>query len=108
MTETTIIDEITAGQGIPLAKAARSYSIHPCTIWRWAKEGLPDGRGGRVHLRMVKVGKKFFTTNSAVREFFASLPATGMEPTAPPVRTPSKRERDSARARENLKRKYKI
>lgn len=72
------------------------------------QKGLPSGYGVRVKLEAIKRGKKWLTSRAAVERFFAALPASTPTPTAPPIRTPSKRERGSARAEQTLKNKYGI
>ena len=105
--ENDIISDIAAGNSITLIELARQQKTNPSTVFRWVQKGLPSGYGVRVRLEAIKRGKKWLTTAAAVARFFAALPASAPSP-AMPIRTPSKRERDSARAKQALNDKYGI
>jgi len=98
--------EIAAGGGMPLIELARQQQTAPSTCFRWARKALPDGRGGRVFLEAVRRGKKWLTSSAAIARFFARLEHS-VTPT-PTIRTASKRERDSARAKQALNEEYGI
>ena len=92
--------------GLALVTAA----VSPSTAFRWMMRGLSDGRGKRIRLQAVRRGKIWLTSRAALERFLSALPHSQSEstPTAAPIRTPSKRERDSARAEQTLKNKYGI
>jgi Protein of unknown function (DUF1580) len=91
-----------------LIELARRYHTAPSTCYRWVQKGLPDLGGRRVFLEAIRRGKKFLTSSAAVARFFARLEYA--HPTPPPsnIRAPTKRERDSARARKELQDQYGI
>lgn len=106
--ENDIINAIASGHGITLIELARQHSVDPSTVFRWVLKGLPGGAGGRIRLAAVKRGKRWLTCPVAVARFFAALPASTPTPTAPPIRTPSRRQKDSNRAKKALNAKYGI
>jgi hypothetical protein len=108
MTENNIIAEIAAGRGISLIELARQHSVNPSTAFRWVLRGLPAGDGTRVRLEALRRGKRWLTTAAAVARFFGALPTSTPPPTAPTIRTPVKRERETARAKRILATKYGI
>jgi transposase-like protein len=101
-----LADEIASGDAVTLRDVARRFGVDPSVAFRWMQKGLPDGRGGRVRLACIRRGR-WLTSESAVRRFFAALPQS--EPTAsepPPIRTPAMRERDTERAKNELRDTY--
>ena len=100
--------EIVNGDSITVIDIARQFSVSPSTAFRWLMRGLPDGRGERIRLAAIKRGKIWLTSRAALERFLSALPASTPTHTAPPIRTPSKRERDSARAEATLKSNYGI
>jgi hypothetical protein len=100
--------EIAGGDKLTLQEISRQFEVNLSTSLRWLLRGLPDGRGGRVRLEAVRRGKLWLTSRAALARFFAALPQAGATPTASPARTPTKRERDSARAKKILEQKYGI
>lgn len=109
MTESqNLAEEIAAGNGITVPQVAHQQRANPSTIFRWVQKGLPDGKGNRVRLEAIRRGKAWYTSRSAVARFFARLPQSQNTSTAAPVRTPSQRERDSARAAKLLRDNYAI
>lgn len=96
--------EIVAGDSIPLKKLARQCHTAPSTCFRWVTKGLTDINGQRVFLEAVRRGKLVLTSSAAIARFFALLEYS--KPAPPPIRTPTKRERDSARARKELRDQY--
>jgi hypothetical protein len=110
---TTILEidlpgEIAGGDSLRLIDLARRFNVCISTCFRWVAKGLPTGNGSRVRLEAIKRGKCWLTSEAAVKRFFAALPQSEQTPAAPPIRTPSKRERDSALAEKVLQEKYGI
>lgn len=67
-------------KSISLAAAARTLlpqptgrPLSPASQHRWASRGVLAGDGTRVVLETVRVGRAFFTTESAVRNFLNEL-----------------------------------
>ena len=108
ITAIDLADEIASSGGITLTELAHQHRTNPSTTFRWAQKGLPSGYGVRIRLEAIKRGKKWLTSQAAVKRFFAALPASTPAPTAPPIRTPSKRERDCDRAKKQLSDKFGI
>lgn len=109
----TILDidlaaEIAAGDSLRLIDLARRFDVCMSTCFRWVVKGLPTGDGTRAKLAALKRGKSWITSEAAVARFFASLPQSESAPTTALLRTPSARERDSARAEAALKDRYGI
>ena len=98
--------EIVAGDALKLLDVARQFGVHSSTVLRWLLRGLPDGRGERIRLAAVKRGKTWLTSRAALERFLEALPHSAPTSGTPPIRTPTKRERDSARATAALKNKY--
>jgi hypothetical protein len=96
--------EIVAGDAITLIELARQYHTAPSTCFRWVRKGLTDVNGHRVFLEAVRRGKLVLTSSAAVARFFALLEYS--KPVPPPIRTPTKRERDSAQVRKELQEQY--
>ncbi len=78
---------------IPLREAARSLpSTRPgkrvsySTLWRWSAKGLADGR----RLQILKVGGGLYVSRAALAAF---AQPRGVDPAAPPIRTPAQRRR---------------
>jgi hypothetical protein len=66
---------------------------------RWGHRGVPDGRGGRIYLRIERLPGRWVTTDAAVDEFIAALTAARLGRTAqPPDRAPTARGRSHAAA----------
>jgi hypothetical protein len=65
---------------------------HVSTLWRWCKRGV---RG--VRLETYVVGARRFTSTEALQRFAAATSAAANGEAAP-IRTPSQRERDIAKA----------
>jgi hypothetical protein len=106
--ELDLATDIANGNGITLAELARKHGMNPSTCFRWVCKGLPGSNGLRVRLAAVRRGKKWLTSAAAVKQFFGALPTSTQVAAAPPIRTPSQRERDTARAREPLQKQYRI
>ncbi len=102
-----LASEIIAGDSITILEIARQFSVSPSTAFRWIMRGLPDEHGERTRLQAIRRGKVWLSSRAALQRFLAALPASPAS--APPqVRTPSRRERDSARSQATLKTKYGI
>lgn len=76
--------------------------VHTSTALRWILRGLPCPSGKRVRLEAIRVGGHWVTTREAVQRWSEALtPRLDDDPAAAP-RTPSQRERASARAARRL------
>lgn len=71
---------------------------HVSTIWRWVSRGV-----GGVRLETISSGGRRFTSREALRRFVTATTAAA-NGLAPPTRTPRRRRRDGAQAREILRR----
>lgn len=90
---------------IALAEAARLFPgargasrANPSTVYRWCVRGCKTADGRRVHLEHLRAGSRVFTTTAAVARFIDALSAPTDLATAPVVRTPATRRRDSEAA----------
>jgi hypothetical protein len=106
--EIDLPSEIAEGDSLRLIDLARRFDVCISTCFRWVVKGLPNGNGGRVRIEAVKRGRSWITSEAALARFFASLPRSESTPTIATIRTPSRRERDSARAEASLKNNYGI
>jgi hypothetical protein len=102
----TLAAEIAAGDLLRLRDVAERFDVDPSVAFRWMQRGLVDGKGGRVRLEALRFGRSWRTSEGALRRFLAALPHGGSVPAYATIRTPSNRERDSARAVETLRAKY--
>lgn len=102
----TLAAEIASGDSVRLMDLARRFGVNTSTVFRWIMKGLPSGNGTRIQLEALRRGKSLITSEKAVERFFGALPQSA--PTAPATRTPSQRERDSARAKQQLHDTYGI
>lgn len=100
--------EITSGDSITLLDISRQFSTAPSTALRWVLRGLPDGNGGRIRLEAIRRGKPWLTSRAALQRFLSRLPQSAPSTSAAPTRTPTQRERDSARAKQQLHDTYGI
>lgn len=100
--------EIVAGDAITLLDIAQQFSVNPSTCLRWLMRGLPNGRGERVRLAAIKRGRVWLTSRAALGRFLGAMPQYHSAPPAPPIRTPTQRDRDSARAQQQLADRYGI
>src|SRR5262249_24944074 len=80
--------------------AKNGRELPPAIFTRWHLSGLkaPDGR--RVHLKALKLGRGWFTTDAWIEEFVNDLNPQATTTPAPP--TPPKRLRDSQSAARRL------
>jgi hypothetical protein len=106
--EIDLAAEIAAGDSLRLIDLARRFNVCVSTCFRWVCKGLPTSDGSRVKLEALKRGKSWISSEAAVARFFGALPQSKATQTTPSIRTPSQRERDSARARQTLNEKYGI
>ena len=104
----SVAAEITSGDSITLRDISRQFSTAPSTTLRWVLRGLPDGHGGRIRLEAIRRGKPWLTSRAALQRFLSRLPQSAPGTSAAPIRTPSQRERDSARAKQQLHDAYGI
>ena len=104
----TLAAEIASGDSVRLIDLSRRFNVNTSTIFRWIQKGLPSGHGTRIQLEALRRGKSLITSEKAVERFFGALPKTGETTPATPTRTPSQRERDSARAKQQLHDTYGI
>jgi hypothetical protein len=107
----SVLSEIVAGRGLSLSQAARRFPsarlgrpVHSSCVWRWMREGvrLPGGR--TIRLECARVAGRWLTSEPALERFLAAqTPSTGSAPASTP-RTPTARQRASARAAAELDR----
>jgi hypothetical protein len=100
--------EIASGDAVRLIELARRFNVNVSTTFRWVQKGLPSGHGVRVRLEALRRGKSWITSERAIKKFFGALPTSTPAPPSLPIRTPSKRERDCARAKQAINEKYGI
>lgn len=92
---------------ISFSQAATRFPAHrgrngcsPSCVFRWATQGvlLPDGH--RLRLEAIKLASRWLTSEQAVTRFIeAQIEAcTPEDLKAPPVRTPTQRQRAGERA----------
>ena len=103
-----LIEEIAAGEGESLSRAARrlpsSRRSRPVTISclvRWVTAGVRLPSGDRVRLEAARCSGRWLTTPGAIRRFLAAQ-TPDLTAALPAPRSPSKRERDQARAKAQL------
>jgi len=107
-----LLSEIEAGEGEPLARAARRVPStrqgRPVTLsclLRWVLHGVRGPGGRRVRLEAARLAGRWITTPAALRRFVvAQTPPLDAEP-APTPRTPARRLSDSERASRELERR---
>ena len=108
ITTQTVIDEITAGQGIYLSRAARLMPCYrrsrPVTlscVLRWITDGVRGPSGKRIHLGAARLSGKWVTTPGAIERFIAAQTPAEYVP-GPAPRTPTQRQRAAAAAEKQL------
>jgi hypothetical protein len=107
-----LLSEIEAGEGEPLARAARripstrqSKPVTLSCLLRWVLSGVRGPGGQRIRLEAARLANRWITTPGALRRFVAAqTPPTPTEE-APAPRSPTKRQRASERAAEELGRR---
>jgi hypothetical protein len=104
-----LLEEIEAGQGETLTRAARRLPRtrldKPVTLScliRWVLQGVQGPGGRRVYLEAARLAGKWVTTPGAIRRFVeAQTPRLGAED-APAPRSAARRHRASERAGKEL------
>jgi hypothetical protein len=107
-----LLSEIQAGEGEPLARAARRIPSarqgKPVTLsclLRWILSGVRGPGGQRIKLEAARLANRWLTTPGALRRFVeAQTPALDRRP-PPAPRSPSRRRRESEAASDLLARK---
>jgi hypothetical protein len=101
----TLLQEIAAGEGEYLARAARRMpSVRQgkrttlSCILRWVLDGVKGPDGSRIKLEAARLAGKWVTTPGAVRRFIAAQTPRDPEAPAPVPRTPGHRRRAAERA----------
>jgi hypothetical protein len=104
-----LLQEITEGQGMKLAQAAKLFPPYrlgrPVTIScliRWICDGIRTPGGGRVKLEAARLGKRYLTTKPAVKRFLAAQAAEAAPAAGPAPRPPAGRKRASDHAADEL------
>jgi hypothetical protein len=96
-----------------LKQAARRFvsqrtggPVHVSAVLRYMLKGVPTAAGGRIKLAAWRHPGGWVTTEPAIREFIDALTRDrlGLEPAAPPVRTPLTRRREAEKADGELER----
>jgi hypothetical protein len=112
-----IHQEVLTGEGLYLAQAAkllpryrRDKAVNPSTLFRWATVGVKLMSGERVRLEVVRIAGKLVTSKSALARFLAAQSPSDEQRVqmVTTVRTPTRRERDTSRASEELARRFGI
>jgi hypothetical protein len=107
-----LLEEIAAGQGETLTRAARRIprtrqdrAVTIGCLLRWVMAGVLAPDGQRIYLEGARMAGRWVTTPAALQRFIAAqnLPPASEQPPAP--RSPTKRRRACERARKELKRK---
>jgi hypothetical protein len=104
-----LLEEIEAGQGEVLTRAARrvprTRRDRPVTLsclLRWVLTGVTGPDGQRVYLEAARLAGRWVTSPGAIRRFIAAqTPRLGTEP-APSPRSPAQRRRAGERAAREL------
>ncbi len=104
-----LLEEIEAGQGETLTRAARrvppTRRERPVTLsclFRWITGGVIGPGGERIYLEAARLAGKWVTTPGAIRRFVeAQTPRLTGQPSSVP-RTPTRRARAAERAGEAL------
>jgi hypothetical protein len=76
--------------------------LHPATLTRWILKGARALDGRRVKLEADRVGSRWLTSEPALRRFSDALGAAG-DTTPDTPRTPTARQKASARAADQLR-----
>jgi hypothetical protein len=105
-----LLEEIEAGQGEILTRAARRMPrtrqerpVSPSCLFRWLTTGVIGPNGQRVKLEGARLGGRWVTTAGAIRRFIAAqTPSLDTKGTETP-RTAATQQRASERAAQLLK-----
>jgi Protein of unknown function (DUF1580) len=105
-----VVHEITSGDGLNLAAAARRFPGHrggscldPSSVWRWICRGI-RGANGRIKLEAARVAGRVLTSEQAITRFILAQALTPADRQDSPVRSPSQRERAADAAARELDR----
>ncbi len=102
LTTETILSLPEAARSLPAGRRNRPVSMS--CIFRWITSGVKLPSGDVVRLEAVRLGGRWLTSKEALQRFAdAQTPRLDGEPEATP-RTPTTRQRASARAAEELER----
>jgi hypothetical protein len=103
-----LLEEIEAGQGETLTRAARriprSRQDRPVSLsclLRWVLVGVKGPGGTRIKLEAARLAGKWVTTPGAIRRFVEAQ-TPDQDSTVPASRTPCRRRRASERAGRRL------
>jgi hypothetical protein len=104
-----LLEEIEAGQGETLTRAARRVPrtrqdkpVGLSCLVRWVTAGVRGPDGQRIFLEAARLAGKWITTPGAIRRFVqAQTPSTAPEE-SPVPRSPAKRRRSSERTAREL------
>lgn len=104
-TQSRILTEVEAGEGITLGAAAKlvpgsNGRANPSTLFRWCRDGARAIDGRRVHLESLRCGGRILTTQAALRRFMLALSERAEVIPAP--RTAAEARRASERAEKRL------
>jgi hypothetical protein len=96
-------DLLSVPQAAKAIPAFRGGQTAPSTVFRWITIGVRQPDGSYQRLRAIRVGAKWATSRTWLREFIATLTAARM-PGAPlpAMRAPAKRQAAVRRAEKRL------
>jgi hypothetical protein len=104
-----LLEEIEAGQGETLTRAARRVPRtrldRPVTLGcllRWVSTGVIGPGGQRIRLEAARLAGKWVTTPGAIRRFIAAQTPRMDGEAAPAPRTPAQRKRAAEQAARRL------
>jgi hypothetical protein len=106
-----LLSEIEAGEGEPLARAARRFpsvrNNRPATlsrVYRYVFHGVLGPDGQRVYLEAARCAGTWITTPGAIRRFISAQTPQQVGERAPVKRSPVARTRSSEQAAAELSR----
>jgi hypothetical protein len=85
---------------IPPSRNAEQTSFS--TVWRWITQGVRSPSGDTVRLEALRLGGRWVTSREAIQRFAEALTPRLDGTPAPSPRSPTRRERATARAQERL------
>jgi hypothetical protein len=101
--------DLTRETPIPLAAATKlvppgrnGKRTHFSTLLRWILQGVKSPSGELVRLEGARLGHRWFTTCEAIQRFSDRLTPNFEAEAVPAPRTPTQRERATARAQERI------
>jgi hypothetical protein len=79
----TVLSLAQAARRLPQLRGAKATGkgVHPCTLWRWTRNGLNTPDGQRVRLETVRIGNTNCTSLEAIQRFFDRLQGEHVPPT---------------------------